>query len=109
MRRPRRAEMLAEDSLDRRLRGSAGLVERELDADALRAVALPAVGCDPYDLPLHGDPVGVVHQRQQHEHLFAERIGARRGYEDAATFEKRHVGRVERSFFADVKRQDAWT
>ena len=52
-----RRERLAEDLLDRRARGGAGLVLRELHADALRAVALHAFGRDPDDLALHGDAV----------------------------------------------------
>src|SRR5579862_1454879 len=69
MRGPRRREMLAEEPLDRRLRRGARFVERELHADALRAIPLAAVGCDPDDLALHGDSIRIVHQRQQHEHF----------------------------------------
>ena len=79
-----RSEHLAQELLDRRPRRGAGLVLRELDADALRAVALHAFGRDPDDLALHGDPVRVVHQRQQHEHFLAEPVFARRRDEDAA-------------------------
>ena len=107
MRRAGRRQRLAQDLLDGRPRGGAGLVLRELDADALRAVALHAFGRDPDDLALHGDPVGIVHQRQQHEHFLAERVLPRRRDEDAAALEERHVRGVQRRPLADVERQHA--
>src|SRR5581483_8678280 len=102
--RPRRGERLAQHLLDRGARGSAGLVLRELDTDALGAVPLHAFGRDPDDLALHGDAVRVVHEREQHEHVLADLVLARGGNEDPAALEEWHVSGVERGLFADVER-----
>ena len=50
---------------------------------------------------------GIVHQRQQHEHFLAERVGSRRRDEDAAAAQERHVRRIQRRPLADVERQHA--
>ena len=91
--------------LDRGPGGRASVVLRELHADALRAVALHAFGRDPDHLALDREPVGIVHQRQQHEYFLAERVLPRGRNEDAAALEERHVGRVQRRLLADVERQ----
>ena len=58
-------------------------------------------------LPCTASRFGIVHQRQQHEHFLAERVLARRGNEDAAALQERHVRGVQRRLLADVERQHA--
>ena len=79
----------------------------ELNADALRAVALNALGRHPHHFALNSNSLRIVHQRQQHEYFLAELVDATGGNEDATALEERHVRGVQRSLFPNVERKHA--
>src|SRR5262249_9710368 len=100
-----RRHALAEGLLDLRPRRGAGFVVGELHADARCAVALDAVGRDPYDLALYGDALRIIEQRQKHEDFLAKQVLAIGRDEYPASLEKRHVRGVKRRLLADVERK----
>src|SRR3984893_19581240 len=83
VRRAIRCQRFREDLFDGSPSRGAGIVRRELNADALRAVALNALGRHPHNLALNRDSLRIVHQTQQHEYFLAELVDATGGNEDA--------------------------
>src|SRR6202521_4417684 len=102
-----RCQRFREDLFDGVPSRSAGFVLRELDADALGAVALNALGRHPHHFALNRDRLRIVPQRQQHEYFLAELVVAAGGNEDAAALEERHVRGVQRGLFPNVERKYA--
>src|SRR6185503_7747734 len=73
--RARGLQRAGEQPLDLPLELARPLAVRELDADALGAVAGAVGGIDPGHAALQGDLVGIVQQGEKDEHLFPQRMG----------------------------------
>src|ERR1700730_16384772 len=107
VRRAIRCQRFREDLFDGSPSRGTRFVARELDADALRTVALDALWRHPYHLALNCDSLRVIHQRQQHEYFLAELVAAIGWNENTAALQERHVRGVQRGLFPNVERKHA--
>jgi len=93
--------------LDLLLRVAAVLIA-ELYADARGTLALRAFRRHPDDAAGDGQLFFLAHEIEQHENFIAQAIIAVGRDEQAAVFDERHVGKIERALILDGERQQAW-